>query len=152
MKKSEEKEFNLNEYYTPMTNGVVVEIVKNYKVGDVTASGIIIGDKLPSTTPEADEEDLMSEDRFKVVAVGPDCTRVKVGDLVMLLPASKYFKLPMFAGEYLHVFDYNIMAILSEGAIEVHQHRKRELAKRKESVRAASIAKLLGVQDDKSIN
>jgi co-chaperonin GroES (HSP10) len=144
--------FKFNEHFMPISNGVVVKPLKNFKAGDTTESGIIIGAALPSSTPEADAAtDKPESDRLgmEVVAVGPDCTKVQVGDLVMFSPSASYIVMELFGDEYYFSPDYNIMARVSVEAHELNEQMKQEKKERERAARveAFKVSKLLKSTD-----
>jgi chaperonin GroES len=77
-------------------NNVVVKLVKQEK----TEGGIFI----PET---AQKEELFME----VVMVGEDCSRTKVGDMIMISPFSRPVRFELDNAEYMVVSDFDAMII-----------------------------------------
>ena len=132
MKKEEKKEFNFTDYVKPLRNGMILQAIKDYKVGEVTETGIVIAPAGPSHTPEADVDiDPNKGDKLglRVVAVGSMVTDIKEGDLIMLLPNSSYVGFDIFGETYFYSPDYNLMAIISEDADRINIEMKKEKEK-----------------------
>ncbi len=138
--------FKFSDHIKVQTNLVILQEVKRYKAGDVTSSGIIIGLEGKSSTPEADVPKGPAGDSLglRVVAVGPDVTRVKEGDLVMLFPNMQYTMIEVFGQKYAFTQDYNVFATLSEDIDDVNKAMEEAEAAKRESVRIASLNKILG--------
>ncbi len=140
------KDFKFSDHVKLQTNLIVLQEVKYLRAGDITPSGIIIGLEGKSSTPEADVPKGPEGDSLglRVIAVGPDVTRVKEGDLVMLFPKVGYNMIEVFGDKYVYTQDFNIFATLSEDIDDVNKAMKDEVAARKEAVRIASLNKVLG--------
>ena len=140
------KDFKFSDHIKLQTNLVVLQEVKHFRAGDITPSGIIIGLEGKSSTPEADVPKGPEGDSLglRVVAIGPDVTRVKEGDLVMLFPKVGYNMIEVFGEKYVYTQDFNIFATLSEDIDAVNKAMIDEVAARKEAVRIASLNKVLG--------
>lgn len=140
------KDFKFSDHVKLQTNLIVLQEVKHLRAGDITPSGIIIGLEGKSSTPEADVPKGPEGDSLglRVIAVGPDVTRVKEGDLVMLFPKVGYNMIEVFGDKYVYTQDFNIFATLSEDIDDVNKAMKDEVAARKEAVRIASLNKVLG--------
>lgn len=158
MKKVEEqsKDFKFSEHFKPITNGVVAVPIKKYEAGDVTDSGLTIGVKLPSSTPESDEPVNLNAEGdslgLMVVAVGPSVTSVQEGDIVMAFPSTNYVGMELFGSTYYYMFDYSIMAKLSQDADYFNKAMSKEKAEKAEKVRVDYRAKLLGLDGDSPLN
>jgi co-chaperonin GroES (HSP10) len=134
-----EKEFKFHEHFRPVANWVVTEDVKIIEAGSTTKGGIIIPKNLgKSSTPEADEGKRTGDSMGRrVVAVGPDVTRVKLGDLVFEAPGVQVAGLDFFGKRYYFIQDYSILATLSEEADEIHNRITEDIRKEKEEIAKA---------------
>ena len=131
-----DKEFIFSKYVAPCANNIVFEELTSRKSGEVTESGIIIA-KGKSHTPETDKPIDDSQLGVRIVAVGPEVTRVKVGDIVLIDVSGRYLVLEIFNGKYMFGADFNILAVLSEGASELHKEMSEEADKLKREVQEA---------------
>ena len=139
--------FKFSDHIKLQTNLVVLQEVKQLKAGDITPSGLIIGLEGKSSTPEADVDKGPSGDSLglRVIAVGPDVTRVKEGDLVMLFPKVGYNMIEVFGEKYVYTQDFNIFATLSEDIDAVNKAMVDAAQAKKEAVRIASLNKILNL-------
>ena len=129
MKKEKKKEFNFQDHFKPLRNGMILQAIKDFEVGETTESGLVIAPAGPSSTPEADiVTDPNKGDKLglRVIAVGPMVTDIKAGDLIMLLPSSAYVGFDVFGETYFYTPDYNLMAVLSEDADRINTEMKKE--------------------------
>lgn len=142
-------EFNFEDHFKPCTNGVILQKVVTYRAGDEISKGIILAPAAASSTPEADDPTDPTGDNLglRVITVGPDVTRVKAGDLIVMLPNSNFVEMTLFGDKYLFTPDYNIMATLSEEADRINKSMKKDMSKKDEQLRAANLARMLGVDN-----
>lgn len=152
----ENKEFKFEEHFKPLANGVVLKELNKLKAGDVTDSGLMIGAKLPSSTPEADvDKEDESLKGFIVMATGPDCTRVKVGDIVSVSGGAMGSLFSIFGDDYIYTLDYLLIATLSSEALALNNKMNEERKEKERTVRIEAFKReklLLDQLSNKKIN
>lgn len=151
---SKSKEFKFEDHFKPLSNGVIFEEINEMRVGDTTDSGIVIAKGSGTSTPEADVEKGLGGDNLgvRVVAVGPDVKRVKVGDVVMLKPGVRVSGMDIFNNTYFYTDDYTVLAILSEEADSLNKEMKETATKLAAEVHAEKRRLYLGLGDNVTSN
>lgn len=100
------KNLELSDIYTPLKEDVVIE----FKKVDKTEKGVYI--------PEQSQK----EDKFnKVVAIGPECKRVKVGDIVFVSPTARPKIIELLQDNHVQIWESDILGIVDKEYYEVNK-------------------------------
>lgn len=135
-----EKEYTLADIYTVPDNEVVIEM--NLK--ESTDSGIIFASSYKEWDPEVEkmvtkESSLRKDPVCKVICVGPNVTRCKVGDLV-LAGSRSYPEISLFQDkDQLQIREMDILGIVNPKYKEIRkivdmQRQMKANAKRQNSI------------------
>ena len=93
-------------YVKPIHDGVLVE---SFVVSETTTGGLF----KPEEVIEKEKATMKDDQYRKVVAVGPECKNVKVGDEV-LFGRSSPFHMSFDGVDYMHYFEHQVIQIYTK--------------------------------------
>jgi len=110
----------LHTIYQPISDFVVVEFLTFEK----TDGGVIV--------PDSIREERSKKMAWKVLATGPDCKYVKLGDYVMPGPLSRPIGIPLLVDEgdnvkHVQLHEYEILGKVNATFVDAEKERKKKL-------------------------
>ena len=110
----------LHTIYQPISDFVVVEFLTYEK----TDGGVIV--------PDSIKEERSKKMAWRVLAIGPDCKYVKLGDYVMPGPLSRPIGIPLLVEEgdnvkHVQLHEYEILGKVDPKFVEEEKERKKHL-------------------------